>query len=83
MEEKSIALSILGIVAILAVIGLVLLFKASATGNASYYVQGGQFSEFGRSGYGDYGVNEQYEGAGNYNPRYYIQGQGAPIGTYN
>ena len=83
MEEKSIALSILGIIAILAVIGLVLLFKASGTGNASYSLDGGQFSEFKRFGYTDYNANEQYEGDGTYNPRYYIQGKGTPIGTYN
>ena len=45
-EQKNIALAILGIVAVMAIIGLVLLFKGGATGQAvgGYDIQSKRFS---------------------------------------
>lgn len=62
-DEKGVALAVLGVVAVLAIVGLVLLFTSAKTGSSIYYPynsMGGQFIEMNKAGLTDYMPDEQY-----------------------
>jgi len=62
-EEKGVALAVLGVVAVLAIVGLVLLFTGAKTGQSVYYpydYEGGKFVEATYRGATAYAPADQY-----------------------
>lgn len=60
-EQKNIALAILGITAIMAIVGLVLLFKGGVTGEFAYNPQAKRFSQLSASEYAQVSCQKCYQ----------------------